>query len=105
MPILRCWCPATAGASSQSTVRLVALPRLIPEAGERASFHSVEFLGARLANLHTRVAYGRAVTGFCDWCQARGVPLPALSSPIVAAYYDELVERLSPASATAPDKN
>jgi site-specific recombinase XerD len=80
-------------------VLAAALPPTIHEAGTRAAFHSVEFFTARLRNPHTRAAYGRAVTKFCAWCEARGIPLPALSSPIVAAYYDELVERLSPASA------
>jgi site-specific recombinase XerD len=80
-------------------VLAVALPQAIYGAGERAAFHSVEFFTARLANPHTRAAYGRAVTSFCDWCESRGVPLPALSSPVVAAYYHELVGRLSAASA------
>ncbi len=81
------------------TVRAVALPQAIHGAGERAAVHSVEFFTARLSNPHTRAAYGRAVAAFCGWCEARGVPLPALSSPVIAAYYHELVERLSPASA------
>jgi site-specific recombinase XerD len=80
-------------------VLAVALPQAIHGAGERAAFHSVEFFTARLSNPHTRAAYARAVTEFCCWCETRGVPLPALSSPVIAAYYHELVERLSPASA------
>jgi hypothetical protein len=38
-------------------------------AGERAAFHSLEFLTARIANPHTRAAYGRAIAEFCGWCE------------------------------------
>jgi hypothetical protein len=92
--------PATAPRSDVRDelpwVLVATMPQAILEAGERAAFHSVEFFTARLSNPHTRAAYGRAVTAFCEWCHARGIPLSALSSPLVAAYYHELVERLSP---------
>lgn len=77
----------------------VALPATITEAGERAAFHTLEFFTARLPNPNTRAAYARAVAEFSQWCDARRIPLPALSSPIVAAYFQELGERLSPSSA------
>lgn len=77
---------------------VASLPRFISQAGERSAFHSVEFIAARIANLHTRAAYGRAIVEFCAWCESRGLSLPALSSPIVAAYLDELGTRLSAAS-------
>lgn len=74
------------------------LPAAICEAGERAAFHSVEFFTARLPNPNTRLAYGRAVAGFCAWCSERQLTLPALSSPLIATYFHELAERRSPAS-------
>lgn len=80
-------------------VLAASLPRTISEAGERAAFHSVEFFTARLPNPNTRAAYERAVGDFCRWCEDRQLPLPALASPLVAAYFHELRERLSPASA------
>lgn len=80
-------------------VRIGGLPAAISAAGERAALHSVEFFTARLPNPHTRAAYGRAVAEFCRWCEARRLPLPALSSPLVAAYYHELAARLSVPSA------
>lgn len=64
-----------------------ALPRVISTAGESAAFHSLEFITARIANPHTRAAYGRAIAEFCGWCEERGLSLPALSSPVVAAYF------------------
>jgi integrase/recombinase XerD len=78
---------------------VAAVPAMIAEAGERAAFHTLEFFTARLPNANTRAAYARAVADFCQWCDARHIPLPALSSPIVAAYFHELCERLSPSSA------
>lgn len=80
-------------------LELVAVPSAISAAGPRAVFHSVEFFTSRLPNANTRTAYGRAVAAFCGWCDARLLPLPALSSPLVAAYFHELLDRLSPASA------
>lgn len=77
----------------------VSLPAAILAAGERAALHSLEFFAARTPNPHTRAAYGRAVADFCHWCDARQLPLPALSSPLIALYYQQLTERLSPASA------
>jgi site-specific recombinase XerD len=68
------------------------------QAHAAATFHSVEFFTARLRNPHTRAAYERAVAEFCHWCGSRGLPLPALTSPVVAAYFDKLGERLSPSS-------
>ena len=77
---------------------VASLPRFISQAGERTAFHSIEFLSARIANPHTRAAYGRAILEFCAWCEDRELSLPTLSSPIVAAYIHELGTRLSAAS-------
>jgi integrase len=87
------------GDDGPEAILVAALPLAIVSAGGRAAFHSVEFFTARIPNPHTRMAYGRAVTQFCQWCERRAVPLPALSSPIVAAYFHELALRLSPSSA------
>jgi site-specific recombinase XerD len=77
---------------------VTSLPRVISNAGENAAFHSLEFITARIANPHTRAAYGRAIAEFCDWCEQQGLALPALSSPVVAAYFHELGTRLSASS-------
>jgi site-specific recombinase XerD len=77
---------------------IVSSLRLISNAGESDAFHSLEFITARIANPHTRAAYGRAIAEFCDWCEQQGVSLPALSSPVVAAYFHELGTRLSASS-------
>jgi integrase/recombinase XerD len=80
-------------------VLVASLPRTITEAGERAAFHSVEFFTARIPNSNTRAAYGHAVAELCQWCELRAIPLPSLSSPVLAAYFQELGERLSPSTA------
>jgi integrase/recombinase XerD len=87
------------GSEQAQAVLGASLPRTISEAGERAAFHSVEFFTARIPNSNTRAAYGHAVAEFCQWCELRAIPLPTLSSPVVAAYFHALEERLCPASA------
>ena len=79
---------------------LTAVPQVIHEAGERASFPLGRVLHRR-AGESTYPARHTAgsVAGFCDWCAIGRVPLPTLTSPLVTAYYHELFERLSPASA------
>jgi len=77
---------------------IASLPRVISRAGEAFAFHSLEFVTARIANPNTRAAYGRAIVEFCSWCEDHGLSLPALSSPIVAAYFHELGTRLSASS-------
>jgi site-specific recombinase XerD len=88
------------GAESDHGLTLAALPKAISSAGPRAVFHSVAFFTSRIPNTHTRAAYGRAVAEFCGWLEAHEISLLALSSPFVALYYQELLERLSPASAS-----
>src|SRR5262245_60960983 len=88
------------GSASDHTLMVATLPSAISAAGPRAVFHSVEFFTARIPNAHTRAAYGRAVAQFCGWLEAHEIPLPAPTSPLVAIYFQELLERLSPASAS-----
>ena len=88
-----------AAALAPAPVVTASLPALVVAAGERAAFNSVEFFTARIPNDNTRKAYGRAAAAFCAWCEARGVALTALSSPVVAAYFHELQKRLSASSA------
>jgi site-specific recombinase XerD len=94
--------PPAALAGARELAGTLLTPSLlspIMEAGERAAFHSVEFLTARVRNPNTRDAYGRAIAEFCRWCGAHQIALPSLSSLSVGAYFNELAQRLSPASA------
>lgn len=72
---------------------------LVAWSGERAAVRTAEFLLAHLRNGNTRRAYARAVQRFVAWCAARGLPMPALRGPYVAAYIDELGRELAPLSA------
>ena len=74
------------------------IPSLISNAGKAAAQHTLEFFTARIPNAHTREAYGRAVFRFCAWCDAHGVVLTSITSPIVAAYLQGLQTDLSVAS-------
>lgn len=58
---------------------VASLPRFISQAGERTAFHSLEFITARIANPHTRAAYGRAIVEFCAWCDDRSTGNPKRS--------------------------
>jgi integrase/recombinase XerD len=89
---------ASPRAPSAGWVLAASVPPLVREAGPRAVFHSVEFFTARIPNANTRATYGRAVSVFCDWCEQRALPLPALSSPILAAYFEDLKQRFSAAT-------
>lgn len=73
----------------------MVLPRVIGEAGGDAGRFTLEFFAARLPNLHTRKAYGRAVHAFCSWCEARRVGLRDIVPTTIAAYYAELQRTLS----------
>jgi site-specific recombinase XerD len=64
----------------------MVVPPVIAEAGEHAARMTLEFFAARIANKHTRRAYGRAVAAFCAWCQEHGVGLKQLDAPTVSAY-------------------
>ena len=69
-----------------ASAELLALPRLIVDAGPVAVARFLEFFAARIANRRTRAAYGRAVGQFLAWCEARGLVLAAVSPLHVAAY-------------------
>ncbi len=62
------------------------LPPLIGAAGERACYRFAEFLTAQIRNEHTRLAYGRALRNFFDWCQGDGRQMSDMNSVIVTAY-------------------
>ena len=66
------------------------VPPLISAAGKRASFRFIEFFTANIRNQNTRVAYARAVSEFCNWCQENGFELQTLNSVLVAGYIEQL---------------
>lgn len=70
------------------------VPRLIAEAGDDAIMRFVEFFTAQIHNLNTRQAYGRAVSGFCHWCDDHRIAGLADIKPMhVAAYVKHLGQR------------
>jgi site-specific recombinase XerD len=85
------------GAAGVSMV----LPSVIGDAGQRAAEVTLEFFTARIPNLHTRRAYGRAVFAFCAWCRTQGVSLRALDAPTVSAYLDGLAMSAASVKLTA----
>lgn len=70
------------------------LPQLIVDAGDQACRRFIEFFTAHIRNRNTREAYGRAVRQFANWCEKRGISLLEISPFLVAAYIEEVAERL-----------
>ncbi len=66
------------------------LPALIAQAGEKAGRRFVEFFTANIRNKNTRLAYGRAVRDFFQWCEDRGIELSDIEPIRVAAYIEQL---------------
>ncbi len=69
------------------------LPALIRNAGREAERRFLEFFVADIRNPGTRRVYAHAVSRFCEWCELRGVGLPAVSPLVVAAYIEQLTRR------------
>ena len=74
---------------------LPGLPRLITDAGSAAMRRFVEFFTANIRNKNTRETYARAVRQFCDWSEQRGLSLERLEPVVIAAYVEELGQRLA----------
>jgi site-specific recombinase XerD len=71
----------------------LSLPALIAVAGERASLRFLEFFAGTIRNVHTRRAYGRAVSDFLAWCEVQGVTSIAAVQPLHVAAWIELQTR------------
>ena len=59
----------------------------IINAGEDAARRFAEFFAAQIENDNTRDAYGRAVSQFFAWCEARGLALHEIDPISVAGYF------------------
>ena len=55
----------------------------------------MEFFAARIRNRNTREAYARAVAKFSLWCENRNLSLSRITPLIVAAYIEDLGQRLT----------
>ena len=65
------------------------LPAIVVSEGQRASERFIEFFTANIRNPNTRLAYGRAVAQFLNWCEDRGAGLQDIKPVIVAAYIEQ----------------
>ena len=78
------------------TQRGLPVPRLIADAGQRASRRFLEFFTANIRNRNTRLAYAKAVGDFAAWCERHGLSLTALEPVAVSAYVEVLGTTHSP---------
>ncbi len=69
------------------------VPSPIADCGERASYRFIEFFTANIRNANTRAAYARAVMQFFNQWQR---PLHEITSVHIAAYVEQLSDRVSP---------
>lgn len=76
-------------------IGLGALPCVVVQAGERAERRFVEFFTANIRNRNTRLAYARAVGGFFEWCDVRGLRLETIEPVVIAAYVEQLQKSLA----------
>jgi integrase/recombinase XerD len=65
------------------------LPRLITDAGDRASRRFIEFFTANIRNPNTREAYARAVGQFLSWSESRGLRLESIGPIAIAGYIEQ----------------
>lgn len=90
--------PAEASRNSEALAlpEGLNLPRLITDAGEKATWRFINFFTAEIENDNTRAAYFRAVRQFDAWCETKGFGLEQLQPFIVAAYTKEMKETRHP---------
>lgn len=62
------------------------LPSLVVTAGRPAQTAWDDFFDGRLANVHTRKAYNRAIRNFLEWAQAQGLELQTIRAGDVGRY-------------------
>jgi site-specific recombinase XerD len=84
-----------ARADSGLLFRADQFPKIISDAGQDAMRRFAEFFTANIRNKNTREAYARAVAQFCRWCERRGFALELLEPVVIAAYIEELGQRLA----------
>lgn len=73
------------------------VPALIAARGEHTARRFIEFFVATIRNRNTRVAYYRAVSAFCRWCEQYGIgDLLAVEPITVATYIEQLGLTASP---------
>jgi site-specific recombinase XerD len=70
------------------------LPALFLDAGEQAWRRVLEFFTAHIRNPNTRLAYAQSIGQFARWCGMHRVQLQQVSPFLVAAYIEELQQRL-----------
>ena len=70
-------------------------PRLISAEGDEAKRRFLEFFTANIRNKNTREAYARAVAQFCEWCDNRKFSMELLEPIVIAAYIEQLGQRLA----------
>jgi site-specific recombinase XerD len=68
----------------------IILPALIQNAGEKTARRYLEFFLVSIRNQNTRAAYGRAVSKFFTWCEAKGLTdLQKIEPLMVAAFIEQ----------------
>jgi hypothetical protein len=74
------------------------VPALIAAAGDQAARRFFEFFTANIPNPNTRAAYAQAVGQFLRWADERRLTLRTIEPIAVAAYIEQLKQRLATSS-------
>jgi len=76
-------------AESRVATLVRELPALVVAAGKPAEIAWDDFFEGRLANLHTKKAYNRAIWNFLEWAQDQGRELAEIRAGDVGRYLRE----------------
>ncbi len=69
----------------------LAVPTVVADAGDRATYRFVEFFTANIRNRNTRRAYVNAIGPFLGWCEERGCGFERIGPILVATYIEKLL--------------
>ena len=83
------------GELIRPTTSGLLVPALIADEGDQAARRFLEYFTANIRNKNTRAAYVHAVAEFTRWCELRGLTLKTIEPILVAAYVEQLQQRLA----------
>ena len=67
----------------------IIMPAVVADCGEGTCRRFIEFFAVNIRNINTRKAYYTAISGFLNWCEARGIKFEQIEPLVVAAYIEQ----------------
>jgi site-specific recombinase XerD len=82
-------------AAAPTIIRDFAVPTLVTEAGSSARYAWEEFLYGEIENVHTRRAYGKAVSDLLSSAEKAGLSLSQISPKFVRQHFERMKSKTS----------